>query len=94
MRIEDAFRSSMGIETSDAAFQAVCGTCSTLQRLDECEVREEGGRSEYLCVRRSCDAVLLMLGPPDEMPGGIGIGADYLMLPMGAMWMGGEDAAR
>ena len=90
MRIEEAFRSN-GVETSDSAFRVACGVCSTLQTLAECSVRVEGERSEYVCSN-ACAAVLVMIGPSSAMPGGFPLG-EYLVQPMGEMWMGGRDAA-
>jgi hypothetical protein len=89
MRVEDVFK-SCGIVTSDAAFRVACGTCTALNSFDNCEVKEDGERTLYLCPK--CDSVLFMVGPSAAMAGGFRIG-DYLVQPMGEMWMGGWDAA-
>jgi hypothetical protein len=86
-----------GISIDDSGFAISCGSCALLQSLADGELREAGERTEYVCARSGCDAVVLMVGPSSALPGGFQLGHNaYLPMGEGLYMRGGKrpDATR
>lgn len=80
-----------GQPISESWLAAICGGCGQEHPLDECETRENGEQTEYVCPEMGTAVVIV--GPAPALTG-YRLRENVVHVPGGSIWLNRPDGVR